>query len=91
MYKVIAEAPTVYQLNSVRQFGNPVVHYGNGTHVFTRSFVSREQAKEYLKERAMLYFDEEENELEKALSDIEDNGVLRIDAVQGRIERVDAW
>ena len=89
MYKVIAEAPTVYQLNSVSQFGSPIVHY-NGTHLFTRSFVSMEQAKEYLKERALLYFDEE-NELDRAFSDIQDNGVLRIDAVQARIERVDAW
>lgn len=84
MYKVIAIAPTVYQLSSVNHFG-PAVKQLGGSYRFEKEFESEEQAKDYLIERAKMYFDEEA-ELNEAISDIESCGRVRMDAVSGGIE-----
>jgi hypothetical protein len=86
MYKVIATAPTTYQLNSVRQFGSPITSHRDGSHVFSQSFETEEMAKEYLKERAHLYYKDTEEELNEAIDDIEMYGCLSIDAVTASIE-----
>jgi hypothetical protein len=85
MYKVIATAPTTYQLNSVRQFGSPIISRMDGSHVFSKSFETKEQAKEYLQQRALLYYDTEE-EINEAMESIEKYGSLRIDAATASIE-----
>jgi hypothetical protein len=90
MYKVIATAPTIYQLTSVRQFGSPIISHGNGSHIFVQSFETEEEAKEYLKHRASLYYDTEA-ELDEAMYDIDEYGSLSIDAVTASIERVEEW
>jgi len=87
MYKVIATAPTTYQLNSVRQFGSPITSHKDGSHVFSQSFETEERAKEYLKERAHLYYNNTEEELNEAIDDIEMYGCLSIDAVTASIEK----
>ena len=86
MYKVIATAPTTYQLTSVRQFGSPITSYVDGSHVFSQSFETKGEAKEYLKERAHLYYNDTEEELNEAIDDIEMYGCLSIDAVTASIE-----
>ena len=86
MYKVIATAPTTYQLNSVRQFGSPITSHRDGSHVFSQSFETEGEAKEYLKERAHLYYNDTEEELNEAIDDIEMYGCLSIDAVTASIE-----
>lgn len=80
---VTAIAPTVYQLNSVRAFGESR-QLMNGSHIFQQEFKSIKAAKEYLKERAIRYFESTE-ELKTALSDIRKLGRLEIDAVVGNI------
>jgi hypothetical protein len=86
MYKVIATAPTTYQLNSVRQFGSPITSHRDGSHVFSQSFETEEEAKEYLKRRAHLYYNDTEEELNEAMESIEKYGSLSIDAVTASIE-----
>lgn len=82
--KVQAIAPTTYQLMSVRNFGSPVRHLANGSHIFEQEFNSEEDAKEYLIGRAELYF-EEEDKLDKAIEDINLYGQVTLDAVTGHI------
>jgi hypothetical protein len=90
MYKVIATAPTVYQSDSVRQFGSPILLCGDGRQIFSRAFDTQEQAKEYLKERALMYYDTDE-EVADAMDDIEKYCCLTIDAVTASIERIGEW
>jgi len=87
MKKVIAIAPTSYQLKSVRNFGSEVTSLKNGSHVFEKFFETEKKAKEYLIVRAELYF-EEESKLENAIEEIEKYGSVRLDAVKGSIEDV---
>jgi len=83
-FKIIATAPTSYQLASLRHFGLNVNSYPTGAHVGTLIFDTLQEAKEHLVTRAELYF-EDESELQSALIDIENN-FLRMDAVTGSIE-----
>lgn len=85
-FRVKAVAPTAYQYQSVSHFGKPIGNL-NGTFVFEQDFETREDAEHYLEERAMVYFDAEE-ELGEALETIHTSGILRMDAVAGNIEEV---
>ena len=88
MKKVIAIAPTSYQLQSLRNFGLEIKHFKNGSHIFEKYFDTEEEAKEYLIERAELYF-YDELKLKEAVEEIENYGSVQLDAVKGRIEDVD--
>jgi len=83
MKKVIAIAPTVYQLRSVNAFGASK-KTGNGSFIFEQVFETEQEAKQYLIERAQLYF-ENEDELTEAIESIEKYGSLTMDAVTGGI------
>ena len=61
MKKVIAIAPTSYQLKSVRNFGSEVTSLKNGSHVFEKFFETEKEAKEYLIERAELQLKKSKN------------------------------
>lgn len=91
--RISATAPTTYQLQSLRQFGMEVKHHGNGSHTATQDFDTEKEAKEYLIERAEIYFDgnsdNDEKDLIEALESIEKHGVLTLDAVTASIEEVE--
>jgi hypothetical protein len=87
-FKITATAPTTYQLQSLRLFGLNVKSYANGSHFGEEFFNTEEEAKAFLIKRAEMYF-ESENELNEAISDIENYGSLRLDAVCGNIEEVE--
>jgi hypothetical protein len=91
-FKVTATAPTTYQFNSVKRFGYNVKSLGNGSHRFEQEFETEQEAKEYLIERANMYWensDMSEQELKEMLSDIEKYGMLTLDAVTGRVEEIE--
>ena len=52
MYKIIAIAPTTYQLNSLRAFGITYKALGNGSYKAVEEFDSEKEAKKYLEGRA---------------------------------------
>ena len=85
MYKIIAVAPTAYQLRSVRAFG-PARQTLSGKFIFEQNFDTEEEAKEYLNERALIYSDSEE-EYKRLYAQIE-CGCLELDAVTGSIINV---
>jgi len=87
-FKITATAPTTYQLQSLRLFGLNVKSYANGSHVAEEFFNTIEEAKAFLIKRAEMYF-ESEYELNEAISDIENYGSLRMDAVCGSIEKIE--
>jgi hypothetical protein len=84
-FKITATAPTTYQIGSLRLFGLNVKSYPTGIHIGEEIFDTEEEAKSFLNKRADSYF-EDEDELNEAISDIEKYGLLRMDAVCGRIE-----
>ena len=86
-YEVKAIAPTVYQLSSLTAFNLNTKQLGNGSIVGTAMFETEEDAREFLRDRAELYF-ENAPELHEALSDIE-CGCLTLDAVTAHIEKIE--
>lgn len=91
--RISAIAPTGYQLVSLRHFGMEVSTNINGFYSASQEFETEKEAKEYLVTRATRYFDgnadNDEAKLQEALSDIEQYGMLRLDAVQANIEEVE--
>jgi len=83
-YKITATAPTSYQFNSLLAFGIGYRKNLNGSLTAEQEFETEEEAKEYLKDRADMYF-ETEYELNEALDQIEKYGCLTIDAVTAEI------
>ena len=83
--KVILQAsvPTIYQLNSLREFGLPYKAALGGSYYFSEEFESVEKAKEYLRKRAIMYADDTEL-LEEMYQDIE-LGYLQLDAATAHI------
>jgi lipase chaperone LimK len=90
-FKLSAEAPTTYQLQSVRAFGSPIKSNMNGSHTFEGIFDSEEKAKEYLIKRAEIYYEQNgtDEELQEAINDINKYGSVRFDAVSGGIEEIE--
>lgn len=84
---ITATAPTAYQYSSLSSFNLDVQKNGNGSFTGTKEFDSKEDAKEYLKERADMYFDSEA-EINEAHEEIK-KGYLTLDAVTARIEEVE--
>ena len=91
--RISATAPTTYQLQSLRHFGMEVKKNGNGSYTAHQDFDTEDEAKEYLKSRAQMYFDgnsdNDEANLIEAFDSIENYGVLTLDAVTGRIEEIE--
>ena len=88
-YQVKATAPTTYQLQSVRLFGSPIKSNMDGSHTFTSEIFDTEQeAKDYLINRAEMYF-ENEDELQEAINDINKYGSLSMDAATGGVYEVE--
>ena len=88
-FKVIATAPTSYQIQSLRAFGMEVKKNGNGSFTGKQIFDSEEEAKKYLVTRAEMYYDEYEGQVTEHLQGIETVGCLNIDAVTATIEEVE--
>ena len=89
-YRIIATAPTVYQLSSIRAFGLPVVKQPNGSFIAEMGFASKDEAIDYLKERAWEYNNQDgagEAALNEMYEEIE-NGALSLDAVTATIEAI---
>ena len=90
--RITATAPTAYQLQSLRHFGMEVKKNGNG---FTahQDFGTEDEAKEYLEQRAQMYFDgnsdNDEQDLIEAFDSIEKHGVLTLDAATAGIEEIE--
>lgn len=90
-YRVFAAVPTVYQSQSIRAFGMPVKKTPEGGFIAEQAFDSREEAVEFLKERAWIYNNEDggsEDELNEMYEDAE-NGHLSLDAATAHIEEVE--
>jgi hypothetical protein len=88
MYKIKAVAPTTYQYTSLGWFNMPIRAVGNGSFISERLCDSEEEAKEYLTYIARNYYEFNEYKLEDALENIAAAGILQIDAVVARIEKV---
>ena len=84
--KITATAPTSYQTTSLRHFGMGCNANGNGSYSASMTFDTMKDAKEYLVSRAENYF-EEEKQTKKAIRDIRNYGVLRLDAVSATITK----
>ena len=85
MKKIIATAPTVYQYKSLTYFGMPIEDLPDGSFQAEQEFDSEQEAKEFLTQRAEMYFETEE-ELKDAIEDIKTYGILRLDAASAHIE-----
>ena len=88
-FKITATAPTIYQLSSLRRFGMTVKEVGNGSFHSEEIFETEEEAKAYLVNRAEMYYDEFEGQVDEHLATIENNGYLEIDAVTASIDHVE--
>lgn len=88
-FKIIATAPTHYQLNSLKQFGLPLDVNGIGRYTCTKLFDTEQEAKDYLIERANLYYDEYEGQVDSHIDNINQYGILEIDAVTAYIHEMD--
>ena len=91
--RITATAPTAYQLQSLRHFGMEVKKHGNGSYTAHQDFDTEKEAKEYLEQRAQMYFDgnsdNDEKDLIEALDSIQKHGVLTLDAATARIDEID--
>lgn len=88
-HRITATAPTVYQKRSLSFFNLNEKENGNGSFKGTMDFASEEDAKNYLIDRAQMYYDEFEGQVDEHIEDIEKYGVLTIDAVTARIEEIE--
>ena len=90
--RITATAPTAYQLQSLRHFGMEVKKNGNGSYTAHQDFDTEKEAKEYLEQRAQMYFDgnsdNDEQDLIEAIDSIEKHGVLTLDAATARIDEI---
>jgi hypothetical protein len=83
-YTITAIAPTSYQFSSMLSFGMPYIN-SYGRFIASMEFDTEEEAKQYLRKRAEMYY-EDEQELNDALYDINNYGHLTLDAVTASIE-----
>ena len=88
-FKVTATAPTSYQYSSLTKFNLDKKENANGSITGERIFDTKEEAKQYLIDRAKRYYDEYEGQVDEHLEDIENYGMLTIDAATARIEEIE--
>lgn len=60
-HRIVATAPTVYQSRSLSHFNLNTKKNGNGSFTGTMDFYSEEDAKDFLVNRAELYYDDNED------------------------------
>jgi len=88
-YTIIATAPTVYQLSSLKAFGMGANKHGNGSFSASQEFDSEDEAKQYLRKRAEMYNSNDPYGTEERLADMYrdiEYGVLTLDAATAHIE-----
>jgi hypothetical protein len=83
-FKITAIAPTSYQFSSMLSFGMPYIN-SYGRFIASLEFDTEEEAKDYLRDRAEMYF-EDEQDLNDAIYEINKYGILTLDAVTATIE-----
>ena len=88
-YRIVATAPTVYQKQSLSKFNLNEKRNMSGSFTGTLEFYTEEDAKAYLINRAEMYYDEYEGQLDEHISDIERRGSLTIDAVTASIIEIE--
>ena len=86
-HKITATAPTVYQFQSLIAFGMGYNKNADGSFTASREFETVEEASDYLRDRAEIYF-EYERELENAIDDIIKFGCLTLGSVTAQIEQI---
>lgn len=89
-HRIVCDIPTVYQHQSLTKFNLNNQKNGNGSYRGSQDFYSYEDAKDYLIDRAEKYFDNDK-QLQEALQDIENCGMLTIDAATARIEEIETF
>lgn len=87
-FKITATAPTVYQTSSLRAFNIGCEKVGNGSYHGEQLFDTEEQAKQFLRQRALLYYDQFEGQADDYLAIIDRSLCLEIDAVTAFIREV---
>jgi len=90
-YKIIAHAPTVYQLSSLSLFGMGYDKNPGGSFSAEAEFEDLEDARKFLHSRLDKYryeSDMTEDEYKDRAEDIDKHMVLCLDAVTASIERV---
>jgi hypothetical protein len=85
---ISAIVPTVYQRNSLTHFGLPISKNPDGSFGICYSFKTKKEAKEYLINRAEIYF-ENEKDLNKAIKEIKKYNRLQLDAATANINKVE--
>jgi hypothetical protein len=85
LFRVTAQAPIGKQILALRNFGTPQ-QLGKGVFTVNKVFTSEEDAMNYLKGRAELYY--RGAELTEVLMDLEMYGSLTIDNVTATIQPV---
>ena len=88
-HKIVCQVPTSYQYSSLCRMGLNNRKVGNGSHIGEMFFYSEDEAKEHLVNRAENYYDDNEEQLNEALSDIENYGMLHIDAATARVIEIE--
>lgn len=88
-FRVIANAPTVHQYDSVLFFGFPEKTFG-GSYVFSQDFDTAQKAKDYLNSRIDRYWEDggSEEECEKMRKQVE-SGYCDYDAVKAVINEIE--
>ena len=87
-HRIICNIPTVYQYQSLLRFNLNIKANGNGSYTGTMEFYSKQDTKDYLRNRAEMYYDEFEGQVDEYIKDIEDYGILTIDAATARVEEI---
>jgi len=86
--QITSKVPTVYQLQSIQQFGMVVNKLPGGSFYACKSFRTKREAREYLKEKAVRYFEDDPKKLKEALRNIRELDFLEIDAATAKIEPI---
>jgi hypothetical protein len=89
MYIIIAKAPTVYQLNSLRHFGLGFKENPKGGFTASGIFYTEQEAKDFLIQKAYEYYDAYEGEADEHIDYIKKSGSLSIDGAYADISEFD--
>lgn len=88
-YEVKAIAPTQYQRRALSRFNLNINEVGSGSFIGTAMFETIEDAKQFLRDRAELYYDEYPGQVDEHLDAIEGIDCLTIDTVTAHIEKIE--
>ena len=87
--QIIANAPTSYQLQSLRGLAGsfPTKQNPDGSFELVVTFATRAEAKQHLKDRAFKLYDDR-TEYREAIAEINRYSMLTYDCLTARIERI---